>query len=276
MHHAREIVIVDIPSPGTLGGVFSDLILALAHALSLLGVKLVYSRQFVETTKPVIIFGLYRAFINQPKRIQLPENYFIFNLSPVIESTGGWFDHYVSCLSTHHLIDYSPLNVFNIAKVHAAPRSHHVFDFGYINLMPLGDFQRSDSFLFYGKLNEDRSQRLKALQEAGVKLQILQNVWGHERDIQIRTSKAVVNLGKFNPNVLEVYRIWHSLCLGTPVYSEPGADLALAERFSSFIRMAGQLDAEALAAPAVSPDVYRQETDFVESTRSLLRSMQVL
>jgi hypothetical protein len=276
MQTDREIVIIDIPSPGILGGVFSDLILALTHALSLLGVKVSYSRQFVETTKPVIVFGLYRAFINQPKTIQLPENYFIFNLSPVIAGTGGWFDHYVNCLKTHNLIDYSYLNIGNIAQSVGSARIRHLFDFGFIDLMPFAGFQRSDSYLFYGKLNEDRSRRLKQFQEAGVKLQVLQNVWGHERDIQIRTAKAIINIGKFNPNVLEVYRIWHSLCLETPVYSEPGVDLTLAERYRTFIHMTDHLDADALAAPAVSPDVYRKETDFLESTRSLLRSMQLL
>lgn len=271
-----EIVIIDIPSSGVLGGVFSDLILALTHALSLLGVKVSYSRQFVATTKPVIIFGLYRAFINEPKTIKLPENYFIFNLSPVITHVDGWFGHYVNCIKMHNLIDYSYLNVKNIVQSDSPVRIRHVFDFGFINLMPFSGFQRSDSYLFYGKLNEDRSRRLKQLQEAGVKLQILQNIWGHERDIQIRTAKAVINIGKFNPNVLEVYRIWHSLCLETPVYSEPGADLTLAERYRTFVQMVDHLDADALAGPAVSPDVYRRETDFLESTRSLLRSMQLL
>ncbi|MFM7024489.1 MAG: hypothetical protein ACKOWC_00285 [Limnohabitans sp.] len=275
MHAGKEVVVIDIPSPGVLGGVFSDLILALTHAMSRLGVKVVYSRQFVKTHHPVLVFGLYREFINKTPQIQLPDNYFPFNLSPIMPEASEWFDHYIRCIANHHLIDYSWRNAEQIRQRAPAGKNLHVFDFGYIDLMPFGGFQRSDTCLFYGKLNDDRVRRLRQFQEAGLKLNILQNVWGHERDIQIRTAKAIVNIGKFNPNILEVYRIWHSLCLGTPVYSDAGVDATLVERYSKYVHIVDSLDMNALAAEPISPDIYRQSTDFMESTRALLKFMGI-
>ena len=266
----KEITIVDIPSPGILGGVYSDLILALTHSISSLGFKVAYERRLIRITSPVIIFGLYRQFINNSPQIQLPPNYFNFNLAPILETKAQWFQNYLQCVSKHNLIDYSHSNISNLVKLRANLKPAHLFNFGYFDLMPFKGFERGESYLFYGKLNEDRSQRLKSFQSAGLKLNVLQNVWGHERDIQIRKAKAIINIGKYDPNILEVYRIWHSLCLGTPVYSDAGIDETLAKQYSKYINLSERLEIDSFLIPPVSPSLYKKETTFMESVNALL------
>jgi hypothetical protein len=266
----KEITIVDIPSPGILGGVYSDLILALTHSIDSLGFKVRHERRLIRTTNPVIIFGLYREFINNSPQIQLPPNYFNFNLAPIFGTKTPWFQNYLQCVSKHNLIDYSYSNLSSLSKLRVNTRPAHLFNFGYFDLMPFKGFERGESYLFYGKLNEDRAQRLKSFQSAGLKLNVLQNVWGHERDIQIRKAKAIINIGKYDPNILEVYRIWHSLCLGTPVYSDAGIDETLAKQYSKYINLSERLEIDSFLIPPVSPSLYKKETTFMESVNALL------
>jgi hypothetical protein len=266
----KEVFIVDIPSPGILGGVYSDLILALTHSMSSLGFKVSYERRLIRTTSPVIIFGLYREFISKSPQIQLPPNYFNFNLAPTLETKTQWFQNYLKCVSKHNLIDYSHSNISNISKLSVNSRPAHLFNFGHFDLMPFKGFERAESYLFYGKLNDDRVERLQSFKDAGLKLNVLQNVWGHERDIQIRKAKAIINIGKYNPNILEVYRIWHSLCLGTPVYSDAGIDDTLAKQYSKYINLSERLEIGSFLIPPVSPSLYKKETSFMESVNALL------
>lgn len=266
----KEITIIDIPSPGILGGVYSDLILALTHSINLLGYKVSYERRFIRTTNPVIIFGLYREFINNSPQIQFPENYFNFNLAPIIDTKISWFQNYLQCVSKHNLIDYSYNNISYLSKLMVSSRPTHLFNFGFFDLMPFKGIERSEHYLFYGKLNEVREQRLKYFQNAGLKLNVLQNIWGHERDIQIRKAKAIINIGKYDPNILEVYRIWHSLCLGTSVYSDAGIDEILTKQYSKYINISKQLEIGSFSIPPVSPSLYKKETSFTESVKALL------
>ena len=270
MSSKKEIVIVDIPSPGVLGGVFSDLILALTHSINKLGLTVNYQRRLIRTSNPVIIFGLYREFINKTNQIQLPNNYFIFNLAPILSTSIPWFDNYIKYVSNHNFIDYSYHNISHLSNFSSNPKASHLFDFGYFDLMPFRGFQRTSAYIFYGKLNEDRIQRLKEIKNSGININILNNVWGHERDIQIRTAKAVINIGKYNPSLLEVYRIWHSLCIGTPVYSDAGIDQSLVKKYEKYATIADRLDSHTLETPAISADLYQRDTSFIESTRALL------
>lgn len=266
----KEITIVDIPSPGILGGVYSDLILALTHTLNSLGFKVAYEQSLIRTTSPVIILGLYRKFINNSPKIRLPDNYYIFNLAPIISSEILWFENYIECVSRHNVIDYSHNNICQLRERKNATKPIHLFNFGYFDLMPFKGFERGDNYLFYGKLNDDRTDRLRSFQNAGLNLKVLQNIWGHERDIQIRKAKAIVNIGKYDPNILEVYRIWHSLCLGTPVYSDAGIDHSLTKQYSKYINISPSLNMDSFLMPPISPDLYRKETSFHESVKALL------
>ncbi len=264
------VVIADLPSPGHLGGVFSELIVALTHTLHTLGVTVDYTRQLPRTRHPVIVFGLYRAFLKTPPTQKLPGNYFIFNLAPLALGKLEWFDHYIRYIAQHPCIDYAPHNADLLETVRGPGHRAHLFKFGYFNLLPFSGFDRGSAYVFFGALNEARKNRLDELRAAGVPLTVLQNTWGLERDIQLRRARAVINIGKYEPNLLEVYRLWHTLCLGTPVYSDAGADARLAASHAPYVRIFERLDASSLQETAISPEVYRRETDFTASTQSLL------
>ncbi len=266
----NEIFIVDLPSPGQLSGVFSDLILALTHTLTLLGFKVRYEQYLIRTTSPVIIFGLYRLFINNTPEIKLPNNYFNFNLAPIFENSPIWFNNYLKSITAFKQIDYSYSNISYLKKFFNCSSSSYIFKFGYFNLSPFKGFERKANFLFYGKLNDYRSQRLQNFTNSGLILDVQQNTWGIHRDIQIKSAKAVINIAKYNQNILEVYRIWHSLCLGTPVYSDTGCDLILSNEYSKFIHLHERLEYVNLLEDPIPVNLYKSNTNFTDSVSSLL------
>lgn len=275
MQKIDRIVIVDLPSPRDLGAVFADLIVALVHTLTASGVKVEYSRRLYRTSDPVIVFGFYRLFINKPLEHQLPKNYFIFNLAPIYQGKLGWFDAYIDYLGRQpSSIDYSYLNVDKLDQKRSLPGSVHLFKFGYFNLFPHSGFLAQDSFVFYGSLNPIRLKRLNDFKKAGIKIEILENTWGLERDIQVHTARAVINIGKYQPNILEVYRLWHSLCLGAPLMSDAGADARLVADYQPYVRIFDQVQPEHLGIAPISAAVYRAETQFSHSVNALLAFMQ--
>ncbi len=104
-----------------------------------------------------------------------------------------------------------------------------------------------------------RLTELKRIQNLGMKIKVLSNTWGLERDIQIATSKAIFNIPRYEKNTLEVYRIWHSLCLGTPVISEKSLDIKVNNEFSSFIQFVNNFSPRYIKDEnLIAADIYKK------------------
>ena len=271
----KKICILDIPSPGILGGVFSDLICALSTSFKKFGIEVEYSRNKIDPKIPTIIFGFYRLFIDNQKLPPIPPNIIIFNLSPLPFSKEKWFGNYIGAISKYNLIDYSFENLNFLGKLNNQNVKRHRFEFGYTELSVFTFPKKNQSYLFYGKINQLRTEKINYIKNLGIKINVLTNTWGLERDIQICTSKAIVNLPKYEKNILEVYRLWHALCLGTPVFSEKSLDPNLNNEFSRFIQFFD--DISMLQNPdenIKSPEIYKRETCLNSSIEKLLQYIE--
>lgn len=267
----NRISIVDIPSPGQLGGVTSELILALTTQFKKHGIKVSYQRNQIKSDIPNIIFGWYRCFINESQSLgRLPKNCFIFNLSPLsMAEESSWFNNYTKSLANNHIIDYSILNQKIIQQL--GNNSSFRFKFGYTKLSHFNFPDKNKNLIFYGKVTDYRKSQLEMLIKKDYPLQVLTNSWGHERDLQIATSSAVINIPKFDKNILEIYRIWHSLCLGTSVISESGLDLDLVAEWQNYITFFNDIkNYSGQKSSLVNPNVYKNNTSFEESCDELI------
>lgn len=271
----KRVGILDIPSRGMLGGVSAELILALSTAFRELGVETTYSRHHIERATPTLVFNYYRLFIDGKIPTPLPPSAHIFNLSPIVDTDKAWYRSYISYLSeAASVIDYSDLNLRKL-QTYSPDKRRFRFTFGYLPLSAMRFPERNTEWLFYGKLNDYRSTRLKQLAQQGLRLKVLNNVWGFERDLQIATCRAVVNFGKFERNILEVYRLWHTLCLGTPVLSERGVDEVLTREWTPYVTYVDRIaHAQDLEAALVSPARFQTETSFHNNARELFDFIQ--
>jgi len=271
----NKIQILDIPSPGILGGVYSELICAISSVFHKMGIEVVYSRERLNKNIPRIIFGWYRVFINNRQPPKIPQDTIIFNLSPLPFSEEEWFKAYITDIKERPLIDYSYENIKFLELQNPNILKRHKFNFEYFELTPFKFPTRNNSFLFYGKMNDFRAEKITELKKTGLQIRVLSNSWGFERDIQIGTSKAIVNIPKYEKNILEVYRIWHSLCLGTPVISERGLDEKLANEFNDYILFTDSiLSSNTLLDESKDADIFREKTSFERSVNNLINFIE--
>jgi hypothetical protein len=81
--------------------------------------------------------------------------------------------------------------------------------------------------LFYGKMNDERTQVMRELEATGVRVQILDSVYGAERDKYIARAKLVLNLHLYGTQIFEVARVSYLLANSKCVVSEltPNTDI---------------------------------------------------
>ncbi|MBR7801040.1 hypothetical protein [Undibacterium fentianense] len=269
----REICIVDISTTAPTSSIYVELMGALSTSFTQLGVKVHFEIDRIRHDMPNIIFGRYRQFVDETRVVQaLPPNCIIFNLAPLsgVEKA-PWLGPYIHSLKDHPVIDYS---YYNLGFIPAGEEAQHfLFKFGYLPLSAFKFPMKSRQFVFYGKVTEHRLPILKYLrEELKIPLRVLTNCWGHERDMRIATAQATINIGKFDASLLEVYRIWHSLCLGTPVISEKGGDARLVDDWREYVQFVDAPESwRHVKIDRTSPTRYAKDTSFVQETERLLR-----
>ncbi|WP_219350272.1 hypothetical protein, partial [Kingella negevensis] len=74
--------------------------------------------------------------------------------------------------------------------------------------------------LFYGSLNERRVNILNQLPKQGLRVEVLQDVFGKERDKWIARSKVVLNMHYFDSQIFEIVRCFYLMTNGVAVVSE--------------------------------------------------------
>lgn len=265
------IQLLDIPPNGKMSGVASELVCSLSTTLQKKGYEVTYSRTRFSTEYPVIVFGFWNLFVEDKIPPQLPANAIIFNISPLDAIEQGWFKNYVKYISSYPTIDYSYSNINSLNQL-AFDQPRHLFGFGYTEISAFKFPRKRPYYLFFGQVNSERARKISAIKSSGIPLIVLSDTWGNERDLQIATAKAVINIPKFDRNILEVYRIWHTLCLGTSVVTESGFDKQLSEDYSRYISTVESIDQlEHLDDFLIDPEIYRLNTSFENSVMEMLK-----
>jgi len=161
-----------------------------------------------------IIFG---AHIDPIKHQDLPKNIVIFNTEQLPENSAWVNDAYRKILENNFVWDYSSTNYSLITHQNKA-----LVGFYYdqeLRRIPVAQEKKWD-LLFYGSINERRKKTLDELTSKGLKIKQLFGVYGHERDILIGQSRAVLNLHFYDSQILEQIRIFYPLINQIPVISE--------------------------------------------------------
>ena len=192
-------------------------------ALQALGHDSVLSTRLDNRRRRHIVFGPH-LLVRSPQA--LPPDSILYNLEQL--GAGGPWDTpaYRALLRAHTVWDYAPSNIAvlaadGIAAAHLPigwmPQMRHIAD------APLRDVD----VLFYGSVYERREPVLKALQARGLRLQMLFNVYGAERDDWIARSRVVLNFHGYEACLFEAVRVSWLLATGACVLAEHGADAAL-------------------------------------------------
>jgi hypothetical protein len=266
----ERICIVEFHRPNIKLPTFSELIGALMNALNHAGIPTSYRQNEIDDKALNIVFGAHRVFQSHEGVCDFPDDCSFFNLEALYEDHASQAHHrYLELMKKSRVIDYSPRNCDVLAR--AGNARVFRFRFGYTPLTHLAFPSRQSHFLFYGVPTDRRRQVIERLVAAGTPVRGIAGVWGFERDYEVATSRAVVNISKFDDSVLEIYRLWHSLCLGTPVISEKGIDARLVDEWRAHVHFVDRMQTITDDDLLLLPDalLYRQ-TSFQRETVKLL------
>lgn len=267
----KEICFVELPSPGSYGGIYSELICALVTSFTKFGVRVSYQSNRLNPKIPNLVFAWYRKYLKENTRaVRLPPNCVVFNLAPLSASeTFPWLQKYTESLAYSPVIDYS---TFNESLIHELGNTRTFrFLFGYTKLSPFQYPDRKQNLLFYGRVNAHRKPVLEKIIANGTSLKVISDIWGHERDLQIGMAHSVINIGKHDRSILETYRLWHCLCLGTPIISERGIDAVLTEEWDPYVKFIDGVEEVSSSTSFPDPKLYQQQTSFDEEAYRLMQ-----
>ena len=266
----RTINLVEFHRPDFRIDTFNEIISSLISSLIFLNKKTARLDYLLQKDSINIIFGYHRLFQSDKySKISLSKNSIIFNLEPIyLLNEHPHYSEYIKEILNFPIIDYSPLNI-NFLKNRGASNIFK-FNFGYINLRNgFNAFSKNKNYIFVGALTEYRQKILSALISNKIKIKISDSLWGIKRDQEINLSKAVINLNKDELSILAVYRIWHSLCLNTPVISSISLDKALNAEYEKYIKFYDSMETLSFNDELISPKLYQEKTSFTSSTRDL-------
>jgi hypothetical protein len=194
---------------------FSELAESLHHALLALGHDSVLSTRTDNRRRRHIVFGA-NLLVKRPQ--PLPEDSILYNLEQLGPDSPWDTPAYRELLSRYRVWDYAQSNIRRLAE-HGIAAEH--LPVGWMpQLKRIPERGRDVDVLFYGVVNQRRADALDALVARGLRLHVLTDVYGRERDAWIARSRVVLNLHHYAANLFEVVRVSFLLGNGVCVLSE--------------------------------------------------------
>lgn len=196
---------------------FDDVAACLHAAFAALGGSAPIARSRSEWADRVpIVLG---AHLLEPS-FELPPEALLFNFEQVDAHSAFANPLYLSRLSRHGVLDYS---IANTRALKAAGIGHaRHFPIRAMPVLARVEMAADPDIdvLFYGSMNERRSEILDALRARDLEVVHLFGVYGQARDETIARAKVVVNIHFYAAAVFEAVRIANLLAKGTCVVSE--------------------------------------------------------
>lgn len=226
-----KIHLVDFKEPQFQNYTFDPFLHAFFISLKKLGHDVSLAIRETDDTAINIFFAFHRVFADNFK-FKLPKKTIIFNLEPLHERTNiDRFKKYNNEISKNFpIIDYSYKN-HKFLDI----KDCYIFKFGFFNFGLHYLSNTNNKITFIGTLNQRRVDILNQLHSKKVDIVAINNLWGIHRDNELIKSKSIINICKNEKSILEIYRIWHALCLGVPVISEMGIDKRLVDDWEKYV-----------------------------------------
>ncbi|MCP5256436.1 MAG: methyltransferase domain-containing protein [Burkholderiaceae bacterium] len=222
---ARKWTVALVRPPGYAhSGALLEAAETLMYALRRLGREAGFGRFDVDA-EALVVLGAHLL----PAAFELPRNAVIFNLEQLpawAEIHGADAHFYLDRLMRHRVWDYSQANVAWLAARGHARAAH--MPLGYVpELSRIPARVQDVDVLFYGMPNPRRARVLEALRGRGLRVEVLQGVYGEERDAWIGRAKVVLNMHYYESKLFEIARVSYLLANRKAVvceHSVMGAD----------------------------------------------------
>jgi len=204
--------------------IFWEIITLLWHSFTTLGKACTFKVNQLEKEKTNILIG------NVVTNSDLPEllagiKYIPYQFEQ-LSDTEGWYHKFPLfrniIRNASEIWDYSAKNIefLKAGNIHAK-----LLPLGYCkNLENIISAEKDIDVLFYGGINERRIQILHELEARGLKVKILSETYGQERDQYIARAKIVLNIHYYDMAIFESARIHYLLNNRVFVITEQSVD----------------------------------------------------
>jgi SAM-dependent methyltransferase len=194
----------------------------LYHGLRRLGVKVFYREAPIGPARP-IVFG---AHLLEATTDTLSGDAIIYNSEQIFAGSEWLSSPYMSLLRSHWVWDYSAENTRRLLEF-GVPIATHV-PLGYVpELSRIGPVVEDIDVLFYGCINPRRRAVLEALRGRGLKVAVVSDCYGEQRDRLIARAKIVLSVHYYESKVFEIVRAAYLFTNFKAVVAECGADTAV-------------------------------------------------
>jgi len=205
--------------------IFWEIITLLFHSFTALGRACTFKVNQLEKEKTNIVIG------NTITNPNLPEllagiKYILYQLEPLSGAGGSYFKSAILRNIIQNASDVWDYSGNNVEFLKAENVNSKLLIPGYDkNLENIINAKNKDiDVLFYGGLDGRRLQILQELESRGVKVKILSDTYGQERDQYIARSKIVINIHCFGMEIFESARIHYLLNNKVFVLTEQSSD----------------------------------------------------
>jgi tetratricopeptide (TPR) repeat protein len=223
-----QLVLIEPDNYPHMAGL-ADLVAAFRSAFAELGVHAEIVRNKLSTDRMNIVFGAH-LIDGRVVAEGLPANTVLVNLEQLRGNNLKARSSYADLLRRFAVWDHSERNIAELKALAGTSRVHRIgigFAPGMQTIAPQAE--QTTDVLFYGSLNERRRAILKALEEAGLRVQCLYGVYGAERDQAIAGAKVVLNIHFYADSIHEIVRTSHLLANRKAVVCECNADTEIDE-----------------------------------------------
>ena len=204
--------------------IFWEIITLLFHSFAALGKSCTFKVNQLEKEKTNIIIGNIVTNSNLPELLA-GIKYIPYQFEQ-LSDTEGWYGKFESfrniIQNASEIWDYSVSNIkfLKAGNIHAK-----LLPLGYDkNLENIISTEKDIDVLFYGGINERRRQILRELESRGLRVRLLSDRYGRERDQYIARAKIVLNIHYFDMAIFESARIHYLLNNKVFVITEQSAD----------------------------------------------------
>lgn len=205
---------------------FEDTMKTLQNTLLQAGYAAEINANFVDPDPAVtnILFGVGSAFSHSYEEIgalALPRNVIIFNGEQLASGSALITDEYLQFLSRYIVFDCWEANLRDIEhRIKLRAFEMPLFPTPAMGKTTRTDWQIQYDVAFYGSLNDRRQKLFDEMLDAGVRIKVIQNVWGDALPDHLLDCRYVINMHAYDTNHLELNRCIRPLSMGVPVISE--------------------------------------------------------
>lgn len=158
----------------------------------------------------------------------IPPSSIIYNFEQLTNSSRWMTTTFFESFLTHPVWDYSQRNI-QVLKENGIDATH--VPIGYhpcLTRLPKAFIEDID-VLFYGGMSERRRVIIDQLRERGLKVQVLADIYGKERDEVISRSKVIINIHFYDSNIFELVRVSYLLANKKAVVTECSEDTEICD-----------------------------------------------